>query len=147
MHAAVPLIIAGGTLIKTVGGMSAASKNSKLLKAQAREELAMGQDEQARIRQAARRAMGAQVMAQAESGFMPGTGSALDAIEESLINRELDIMTSQRNAEGRASGLRSQAKQVKRQAIFSAIGDAVGAAGAIAGYKADYAQAGEVRGG
>lgn len=144
-QAAIPLMIAG-TLVKTVGGLQAADHNADVLRAQATEERSLGVAEVERIRSTARDAMGRQLLRAAEGGFMPGTGSALTAIEESLINRELDVMTARRTAEGRARGLTAQARQVKRAGIFDAVGTLIGAAGTISGYKADYANAGQVGG-
>lgn len=137
-QAAIPLMIAG-TLVKTVGGLNAASHNAQVLRAQAQEERQIGVAEVEKIRASARAAMGRQIMGIAESGFQPGTGSARTAIEESLINRELDVMLSRRTSEGRAQGLDMQAKQIKRTAVFNAVEGLIGAAGQIAGYKADYA--------
>lgn len=142
---AVPLM-AAGALVKTVGGLQAASHNAQVARAQAQEERAIGVAEVEKIRASARAAMGRQIMGIAESGFQPGFGSARTAIEESLINRELDIMMSRRTTEGRARGLEMQAKQIKRTAVFNAIEGVIGAAGQIAGYKADYASAGRVGG-
>ncbi len=144
-QAAIPLMIAG-SLVKTVGGYQAAQHNAGVVKAQAAEERSLGVAEVERIRSSARAAMGRQIMGIAESGFQPGTGSARTAIEESLINRELDIMLSRRTSEGRASGLDMQAKQIKRTAVFQAVEGLIGAAGQIAGYKSDYAAAGRVDG-
>jgi len=142
-QAAIPLMIAG-SLVKTVGGYQAARQNAAVVKAQAREERDIGVAEVEKIRASARAAMGRQIMGMAESGFQPGTGSARTAIEESLINRELDVMMSRRTTEGRARGLDMQAKQIKRTAVFQAVEGLIGAAGQIAGYKSDYSAAGRV---
>lgn len=144
-QAAIPLMVAG-SLVKTVGGYQAAQQNAAVVKAQAAEERSLGVAEVERIRSSARAAMGRQIMRMAESGFQPGTGSARTAIEESLINRELDIMLSRRTTEGRARGLDMQAKQIKRTAVFQAVEGLIGAAGQIAGYKSDYSAAGRVDG-
>lgn len=137
-QAAIPLMVAG-SLIKTVGGYQAARQNAAVVKAQAREERDIGAAEVEKIRASARAAMGRQIMGMAESGFQPGTGSARTAIEESLINRELDVMMSRRTTEGRARGLDMQAKQIKRTATLGLVSGLLGAAGQIAGFKADYA--------
>lgn len=144
-QAAIPLMIAG-SLVKTVGGYQAARQNAAVVQAQAREERNLGVAEVEKIRASARAAMGRQIMGIAESGFQPGTGSARTAIEESLINRELDIMLSRRTTEGRARGLDMQAKQIKRTATLELVSGLIGAAGQIAGYKSDYAAAGRVNG-
>lgn len=141
-QAAIPLMI-GGALVKGVAGISAANQNKKLLNAQAHEEEVLGVAKGQEVRKAARHQMGRQVASQAESGFVVGTGSSLTALEESLINRELDIMEINRTAKGKADGLRAQGKQQKKAAIFGAVADAIGAAGAISGYKSQMAQAGK----
>ncbi|KTE19698.1 MULTISPECIES: hypothetical protein [Sphingopyxis] len=144
-QAAIPLM-AAGALVKTVGGLQAASHNAQVVRAQAQEERQLGVAEVEKIRASARAAMGRQIMGIAESGFQPGTGSARTAIEESLINRELDIMLSRRTTEGRARGLDMQAKQIKRTAVFNAVEGLIGAAGQIAGYRSDYSAAGKAGG-
>ena len=144
-QAAIPLMVAG-SLIKTVGGYQAGRHNAAVVNAQAAEERSLGVAEVERIRASARAAMGRQIMGMAESGFQPGTGSDRTAIEESLINRELDIMMSRRTTEGRARGLDMQAKQIKRTATLGLVSGLIGAAGQIAGYKSDYAAAGRADG-
>lgn len=145
-QAAVPLMVAGA-VVKTVGGLSAARANAATLRAQASEEEQLGAAQVTQIRANARAAMGRQVAGFAESGFAPGIGSASDALEESLMQRELDVMTTRRNASGKAAGLRSQAKMTMRKGVFDAIGTGISAASTIAGYKADYSAAGEQIGG
>lgn len=144
-QAAIPLM-AAGALVKTVGGLQAASHNAQVARAQAQEERQIGVAEVEKIRASARAAMGRQIMGIAESGFQPGAGSARTAIEESLINRELDIMLSRRTTEGRARGLDMQAKQIKRTAVFNAAEGLIGAAGQIASYRSDYSAAGKAGG-
>ncbi|MCA0211388.1 MAG: hypothetical protein LCH74_20205 [Proteobacteria bacterium] len=139
-QAAIPLMVAG-SLVKTVGGYQAAQHNAGVVKAQTAEERSLGVAEVERIRSSARAAMGRQIMGIAESGFQPGTGSARTAIEESLINRELDVMMSRRTSEGRAGGLDMQAKQIKRTAALGVVSGLIGAAGQIAGYMGNYAGA------
>jgi len=136
-QAAVPLMIAGA-VVKGVGGISAARHNASTLRTQAREEEQLGQAQITQIRSQARTAMGRQVASFAESGFAPGTGTALNSLEESLMQREMDVMNTRRNAAGKATGLRSQAKMAMRQGVMGALGTAIDAASAVAGYKAKY---------
>lgn len=145
-QAAIPLMVAGA-VVKTVGGLAAARQNARTLRTQAQEEEMIGQAQITQIRANARTAMGRQAAGFAESGFTPGTGTAIDSLEESLMQREMDVMNTRRNASIRAGGLRSQAKMVMRKGVFDAIGNAIGAASTISGYKADYAAAGEQFGG
>jgi hypothetical protein len=55
-----------------------------------------------RIRESARMAMGQQLVAQGSSGAGVGTGSALDALHASAINRELDLALSRAGASAQA---------------------------------------------
>lgn len=137
MQAAIPLMVAGAA-VKGIGGIAAGNFNAKVANRQADEELAIGAAEEEGVRDAARLQMGLQSAAQAESGFVPGTGSALGALEESAINAELDRMTIRRAATGRAQGLRLQGKMAKREGRMAAVEAAIGAASSIAGYKANY---------
>lgn len=145
-QAALPLMV-GGQLIRGIAGYQAGAYNAQLSRNQAREEEMLGAAEASRIRAEARQTMGRQVAGFAESGFQPGTGSALTTLEESLINRETDVLTARRNAAGRAAGLRSQARMQKRQATFALIGAGIDAASTIAGHRADYGGGTNVGGG
>lgn len=69
-----------------------------------------GLSERDRIRGAARMAMGRQLVAQGGSGFQMGTGSALDALRESAMNRELDLAVSRQRAGMAAAGYQQQGK-------------------------------------
>lgn len=146
MQAAIPIMVAGA-LVKGVAGLSAARHNAAALRGQAAEEQQLGAAQVTQIRAQARTAMGRQVASFAESGFAPGVGTAASALEESLMQREMDVMTTRRNAAGKAAGLRKQAKMTMTQGVLGAIGAGVSAASAISGYKADYASAGEQVGG
>lgn len=140
MQAALPLL-AGGMLIKGIAGYQTGRYNAKVAQNQAIEERALGNAEETQIRAEARRTMGLQIAAQAESGFQTGTGSALTALEDSLVNREIDILTSRRNAIGRSRGQQSQAMLAKRGANMALFEGVLGAAEVVAKHKADYARA------
>jgi hypothetical protein len=64
--------------------------------------------ERDKIRLASRLQMGRQLNDQASSGFAVGTGSSIDALRESAINRELDLMTSHANADSKAATFTQQ---------------------------------------
>lgn len=130
-----------GSIVKGVAGYQAGRYNAKVANNGANEERALGNAEEMQIRREARRTMGLQIAAQAESGFQVGTGSALTALEESLVNREVDILTSRRNARGRQQGLKSQAMLAKRGANMALFEGVIGAAGTVADFKADYGRA------
>lgn len=124
MQAALPIMIglkAVSSVVGAAGTMAAGNQNAAVLRARGREAQAQGVAERGQIRDAARAAMGRQVMRAAESGFTPGFGSALAELEESMINRELDLMTSRRNADATAAGFNQQAKFAKREAAFGAV--------------------------
>jgi hypothetical protein len=140
MQAALPLMVAG-QLVQGVGNYQAARQSAKADEANATGEERGGADEAARIRDAARLAMGSQIGAQAESGFAVGTGSALSSLRESAINAELDVLNVRRQAASRAAAYRAKASQEKKAATMGLIGSLVGAAGTVAGAKADYANA------
>jgi hypothetical protein len=55
-----------------------------------------------RIRESARMAIGQQLVAQGGSGAGVGTGSALDALHASAINREMDLALSRAGASAQA---------------------------------------------
>lgn len=139
-QAAVPLMIAGG-VVKAVGGVRAGMYNRGVANAQANEALALGAAEALQVRDAARATMVNQLGAMAESGFTIGDGSALSALEQSLLSREVDVMQARRNASGKAAGLRAQGKMAMQQGLFGAAESAIGAAGAVGSYRADYAAA------
>ncbi len=121
MQAAIPLMIAS-SIVGAAGTIAAGNQNAAVLREQAQERQRQGVAERAQVRDAARASMSRQIIRQSESGFNPGYGSALVELEESLINRELDLMTSKRNASSAAAGLEQQARFAKRQATFGAIG-------------------------
>lgn len=139
MQAALPLMVAG-SVIQGIGGYQAGKYNAKVAEQNALADEAEGAAEAQRIREAAREAIGRQVGAQAESGFMPGTGTALDSLEESAINAELDILNVRRKAAMSANARRQQGALAKQQGKMALLGGLVGAASAVASHKADYAQ-------
>ena len=141
MQAAIPLMI-GAAVVSAGGALMQGAQNKAVFNAKAREEQAQGVAERSQHRAAARAAMGRQVMSAAESGFAPGVGTALTELEESLVNRELDLLTSKRNASARAAGLRQQGKFAMRQGAFGAVGALMGGASSVAGHMADMKAAG-----
>ncbi len=122
----------GGSLIQGAAGMEAGKFNRDVANAQAKDELIVGNAEELRVRDAARMQMGMQITGQAESGFVPGTGSSLRALEESAINAELDRLNIRRAAQGRASGLRTQGKMALQEGKMARTGSYINAAGTLA---------------
>jgi len=132
MQVAAPLMIAG-SLIQGVGGLAAGRKTAAAEKANARAVLEEGNAQEQEVRRASREAMGQQIGAQAESGFMVGTGTALDSLKESAVNAEMDILNVRRKAAAEAAVHRQRAKQAKLQGWMSLVEGVTGAAGAAAG--------------
>ncbi|QJQ31826.1 hypothetical protein GV829_04655 [Sphingomonas lacunae] len=137
---AVPMMAAGG-IVKAVGGVRAGLFNQAVAQTQADEALAIGNAEAMQVRDAARATMVNQLGSMAESGFAIGEGTALTVLEQSLLNREVDVMQARRNAAGKAAGLRAQGRMAMEQGLFGAAAELIGAAGAIGNYRADYAAA------
>lgn len=132
----------GANVIGGVGSFLSSRHNSKVLKAQAREEESAGALQSLRIAEEARRAIGQQLAAQGSNGFLGGSGSALDALTESQVNAALDAMTVRREAGMKAKSLRGEAKSQRRQGAFALAQGLLGAGNAYAGMKDDWAQAG-----
>lgn len=132
----------GANVVGGVGSFLSSRHNSKVLKAQAREEESAGALQSLRIAEEARRAIGQQLAAQSSNGFMGGSGSALDALTESQVNAALDAMTVRRDAAMKAKSLRGEAKSQRRQGAFALAQGLLGAGSAYAGMQDDWAQAG-----
>jgi hypothetical protein len=134
------LTLAAGAA-KGIAGMNAGQQNKRALFGQAREELIAGNEQQLRIRDAARIAMGEQVAAQSSNGFFGGTGSAIDALRESQINAALDALTVRREAEAKARSLRAQGRQASQQGKFALVESIIGTGSQLLGQKSDWAAA------
>ncbi len=146
MQAAAPLMVAG-SLVQGLAGYQSGMYNAAVDKENARQDLREGAVEGEQLRGDARTALGEQVGAQAESGFTPGTGSALESLRQSGINSELDVLQARRKASAAAAANRAKAEMDKRTGQMAALQGLVGAAGAVAGAKgggiggrANYAQ-------
>lgn len=139
MQAALPLMVAG-SLVQGIAGLKAGQYSQRAAETNALGAERDGALEAARIRDQARLAMGQQIGAQAESGFTPGTGSALDSLRESAIGAELDVLNIRRKAASAAAAQRAQGKMAAQQGKMALVGSLFGAASAVAGHKADYAQ-------
>lgn len=94
-----------------------------------------------RIRREARLHMGRQVAGLAGSGFQL-TGSALDAVRESAIEAELDIMTTQRGARSEADALRSKGELAYTSGYNQMSGGFLSGAARIMDFASDYSSAG-----
>lgn len=88
--------------------------------------------ERDRVREAARMAMGQQLVAQGGSGFDTGTGSALEALHQSAINRELDLALSRTSASGKAESFKQQGDIAYEQGKSAMAGGIISGAAEIA---------------
>lgn len=140
MQAAIPLMVAG-SLVQGIGGYQAGRANRDTANVNAINAEREGAAEELRVRRNARLVMGRQSAAQAESGFMPGTGSSLDELEASAINAELDVMDVRRQARGRADAYRAQGRTAMAEGKMALVSGLFGAASAVA-RTGDYAQLG-----
>jgi hypothetical protein len=139
VQAAIPAAIAvGSSLVKGLGANAAAKANARAADQNAVAELNSGAAEEARIRDAARRAMGEQIGAQGASGFQLGTGTALDALAESQINATMDALNARRDAAGRARGHQVKAGQFRREGDNALLSMGFDVANSIVG-KTDWA--------
>lgn len=124
---------AGGSIIGGVAAMEAGKFNNKVAKVNAINMEREGAAEEARIRDAARLAMGEQVAAQAGGGFQAGTGSAVDALKESAVNAAVAQLMARRQARSGATASRVQGKIAQAQGVNAFTGSVISAATALAG--------------
>jgi hypothetical protein len=91
-----------------------------------------GVAERDRIRFAARLAMGRQLVDQGAAGSLSATGTAIDALRESATARELDLMTSRFNAQGRANAYKSQGDLEYAKGYSAMVGGIISGAATLA---------------
>lgn len=132
---------AGGSLIKALGAYEAAKFNRKVARWNQRNAGNDAVGEERQLRDFARKSMGEQIAAQGASGVQLGTGSALDALHESAVNEQLDIMALRRKAAIRSTGYDIEAANAKAEGTAALWNGVFEAAGAFAG-GGDYAAAG-----
>jgi len=131
----------GGHLVQGLAANAAGKQNQTALYAQAREEEIAGSAQELQVRGEARKAIGQQLAAQASNGFMPGTGSALDALTESQVNAALDAMQVRRDAAGKARALRSEGDQRRREGRLGLVEGLIGAGSKYVSMRNDWADA------
>lgn len=119
----------GGSALQGVGQImgglaaNAAGKYTrKVMRVNSDNALRDGVEQADRIRSAAREVMGRQLVAQGSSGFQMGTGSALDELFSSAIEREIDLATVRRQSEMKALGYRQQGNLARAQGKSAMIG-------------------------
>lgn len=139
---ALPMILTiGSGLVKGAGALAAGAQNKRALYGQAHEEELAAAEQELRIRETARKAIGEQIAGQFSNGFQGGTGSALEALTESQVNMTLDALRVRRAGMAKAMSLRAEGDMRKRQGVFDAVGAVLGTAGDVMGMKGDWAQA------
>lgn len=142
MVQAIPMALAiAGPIVKGLGANAAHKANARAADEAAMGELRDGAAEESRIRDAARLAMGRQIAAQGESGFVMGAGSAYDALLESQINATLDALNVRRGAAGRARSWQAKAAQERRAGTAALIGAGFDAVNGALAMKGDWAAA------
>ncbi len=101
---------------------SVAKANEALALEQAKDAVALGEEEIARRKLEARRLIGAQRAAAAASGVDPSSGSPLELALDAASQAELDAMTIRNNAYRAAYGYRVQAINYRTRARMARIG-------------------------
>jgi hypothetical protein len=95
-----------GSIQQGIAAKSAGKYTRKVMRQNERNALNDGVEQSDRIRTAARIAMGRQLVAQGSSGFEMGTGSALDSLFESQVEREIDLATVRRQSKMKGNAYR-----------------------------------------
>lgn len=122
-------------LAPVIGGLAANASGKysrKVFRMNAQGAEADGAAQRSQIRLAARQQIGRQVVGQADSGFQLGTGSGVDALRESAINRELDILSSHHQATAKAAGFTQQGDLAYAQGHAALVGGIVSGAATLA---------------
>lgn len=122
-----------GALVQGISGFQAGKANQRLARREARGAVNAGVAQEADIRAQARRTAGEAIASMGANGGGLGTGSALDLLQESILESELDRLRVRRGAANQAAGLRYQGRIAMRQGIFDAVGGAISAASSVAG--------------
>lgn len=119
---------AAGNVIGGIGAYESGKYARATSRTMATEEERAGAAEEARIRDAARMAIGIQVAAQGANGFQQGTGSALDALAQSQINAAFDALTARDEAARRARARRVEGDIAYAQGSNALVQGMIGAA-------------------
>jgi hypothetical protein len=121
---------AAGSVLGGLAANEAGKYTRKVMRVNGQNAQRDGVEEAARIREAARLTMGRQLVAGGSSGFQMGQGSALDALHESAIEREIDLATVRKQATMKAQAFGQQGDQARAQGRSAMIGGFIsGAAG------------------
>jgi hypothetical protein len=121
-----------GTFAQGIAAYDAGKYTRKVMGVNSQNTYNASLTEQEQIRHAARAAMGRQIVAQGSSGFQVGTGSGLDSLRESMINRELDLALSRNAAKQKADDFRQQGQLAYAQGKSAMAGGIISGAEQIA---------------
>jgi hypothetical protein len=130
-----------GTVMQGIAGYKAGKFNEKVARFNQGNSNADAVGLEQSVRDQARAAMGEQIASQGASGIELGTGSAADALHQSAINAQLDVLNLQRKAAIKSTGFDIQAASAKAAGKSAFVGGFIKAAGAFAG-GGDYGAAG-----
>ncbi|CAN5484208.1 hypothetical protein BH09PSE4_BH09PSE4_19240 [soil metagenome] len=137
----VEAVQAAGHLIGGIGAYEAGKFNKKVADVEAVNDLNDGVAEEARIRDAARMAIGDQVSAQGSNGFQMGTGSALEALTQSQVNATMDALNARRRATAAAQGKKLEGELALSAGKNAMVQGMFGAATSVVGNRVDWASA------
>jgi hypothetical protein len=126
-------LTAGSSLIKGIAGLNAGLAQRRALASQAQQEEIAGNAQAQRIGDQARAAIGQQTAALNASGFQGDSGTALDALTESQVNRTLDMMQTRRQAQAKAQALQTQGDLDAQKGGFDLASNLIGGASSIYG--------------
>lgn len=124
------LALLAGTAATTVGGISSARTQSKVLEREAELGRREAQFEEARLREGAEALRGRQRVAAAKAGVAP-SGSVLEVMRKSAEEAELEALNIQFGAEAGAQARLFEAKQIRRAAPTQAAGTLLTGVGAL----------------
>jgi hypothetical protein len=141
MQAASVGMSAAGSLFQGVAGWQAGKQNRAAMYAAATNAERVGAAQEARIRDSVRSAVGEQVAAQWGNGMEGGTGSAIDAVHESLVQGALDALNVRQEAANKASSLRTQGDMAAQEGENSLVSGLLGAGSKYLQAKSDWAVA------
>lgn len=131
-----------GQVVGGIGALRAGNFTAAVDKTNATNAVNDGTAEAAQIRDTARAAIGRQYAGLAGSGFAPDSGSALEAVRQSSIEAELDVMRTRRKAQAEAVGYRTQGGLAKMQGKYAMIGGVINGAASLMDDAAKYGTGG-----
>lgn len=121
-----------GMFAQGISAYDSGKYTRKVMATNSQNALNQGVMERDRVREAARVAMGQQLVDQGGSGFSVGTGSALDALKQSAIGRELDLALSRSKASSAAAGFKQQGDMAYAKGKAAMAGGIISGAAEIA---------------